>query len=970
MAPAEQKDDGYKQLLELEKKFISKPSPGNQLELVARQLEAVAQFPRFFDNHSFPVIVNAGILKLADWFRNSSNSVRFQIYKSILRASERHLKKLINVDEVVRRLTPVIASNDPIARAVTLRVLGCMSPILAGNLDVQYWFAIRLENACDQELHAALYACNMLAGADAQFAGRISQTVFRRIQEPTLDVLCRQKFIQFIRHIHRDAKQYTMARWTLLDLLGDVNQIAIAETRLTITVLETLTALEEKKRIHTAEQMRLLLGLATSNQCDREIRITSLKCMVYLAKHGIEVDEGHLLEILDLKRCTSKREEALSLRFAVSAVDNMPLSRKKQWSSDPSVSVLLQQLLHKSQDSTRSNLSLALATLLLKLPHTSDSKVLQTIIESTAETISTSFKTAICKLDRASDKMRRNMQQLVRKQSIALRNLAKYTSIAATRRIIENVGLRTVCELICALARNEEGIKMVESSLYDAANACADDPSSLTILLHALVSLHDGSMSPPLTDVFQHHLEKLGGASDIQYSFKRNCWEIYKLARHLLFSGHSDLALHTFQHLPVMSNEIYGFWMRLLRDFAAIDINSKKATVSTGMDVDIPSGANGNDSKPSWSHLDVTLQKMAEKGWDMDFQHWYLHIRMIQWDVKILGSKFSGNLDTLLQLRHKVLELRSRISFLRQYFIDTDINSTKEMQKQEQTCVACDKLIRLLLCLTKENDLDGIVTELYHFYEWQQQNIANFRAMENSMSPASKIPTLQIEPDMLDRVDAEQMVYRSWLEALLRDGSKVLQQSLQDMPSIPRQFLHHIKPSGMQVRTDPPILPTSHLPINLQTVIVMEIEGILQPQSHTQIAQGRKLQSVEIKVFISWEDLRQRGSQMDKLMAIHHPTSSPESLSSTNAMAIGPPLIFKSALVSSYFSNNLFIDLCHLANEALAKSKDVPKPPLWLASERRFQYFNEAWLYIAFDGIDVNGDRWHLGPGIAGRLGW
>lgn len=39
----------------------------------------------------------------------------------VTQQSEKHLEKIINVDEFVKRVFSVIHSNDPVARAITLR---------------------------------------------------------------------------------------------------------------------------------------------------------------------------------------------------------------------------------------------------------------------------------------------------------------------------------------------------------------------------------------------------------------------------------------------------------------------------------------------------------------------------------------------------------------------------------------------------------------------------------------------------------------------------------------------------------------------------------------------------------------------------------------------------------------------------------------------------------------------------------
>lgn len=55
-------DKGFKRLMEIETKYRTHRS--------ADQLHAIALFPKLFDDFPVPVIINAAILKLADYYRN------------------------------------------------------------------------------------------------------------------------------------------------------------------------------------------------------------------------------------------------------------------------------------------------------------------------------------------------------------------------------------------------------------------------------------------------------------------------------------------------------------------------------------------------------------------------------------------------------------------------------------------------------------------------------------------------------------------------------------------------------------------------------------------------------------------------------------------------------------------------------------------------------------------------------------
>lgn len=45
----------------------------------------------------------------------------------VCQQSEKHLDKILNVDEFVKRIFQVMHSNDPVARALTLRTLGAVA---------------------------------------------------------------------------------------------------------------------------------------------------------------------------------------------------------------------------------------------------------------------------------------------------------------------------------------------------------------------------------------------------------------------------------------------------------------------------------------------------------------------------------------------------------------------------------------------------------------------------------------------------------------------------------------------------------------------------------------------------------------------------------------------------------------------------------------------------------------------------
>jgi integrator complex subunit 7 len=88
---------------------------------IGDQSEAIVRFPRLFAKYPFPILISSSLLKLADVFRQqNSNFLRLCVLR-VIEQSERHLDKVSNVDELLKRFVTVLHSNDPTARALTLR---------------------------------------------------------------------------------------------------------------------------------------------------------------------------------------------------------------------------------------------------------------------------------------------------------------------------------------------------------------------------------------------------------------------------------------------------------------------------------------------------------------------------------------------------------------------------------------------------------------------------------------------------------------------------------------------------------------------------------------------------------------------------------------------------------------------------------------------------------------------------------
>lgn len=129
---------------------------------IGEQCEAIVRFPKIFEKYPFPILINSSFLKLAEFFRVGSNLLRLWVLR-VCQLSEMHIEKIINVDEFVKRVFMVIHSNDPIARALTLRTLGSVAGIIPEKEQVHHAIRRALDSNDTVEVEAAIDASIMFA---------------------------------------------------------------------------------------------------------------------------------------------------------------------------------------------------------------------------------------------------------------------------------------------------------------------------------------------------------------------------------------------------------------------------------------------------------------------------------------------------------------------------------------------------------------------------------------------------------------------------------------------------------------------------------------------------------------------------------------------------------------------------------------------------------------------------------------
>ena len=217
----------------------------------------------------------------------SNNQTRGYILKVFL-ATQSHFQKILNLDEIVKRLVSVTYTNDPVARALTLRVLGSMSAVLAARVDVHQRLKVSLEAHEPFELEAAIYATDRICASSPVFAEGVSDKISVMVEGLELPTALKLRLIRVFRHMHHNPRTARKARELCEKLLEVYNT-----SDFVICLLDTLTHLSAKFLVSVDDQVTLLFRVLGSDP-RQGVKLCSLRNLASLASLGISFHADHL----------------------------------------------------------------------------------------------------------------------------------------------------------------------------------------------------------------------------------------------------------------------------------------------------------------------------------------------------------------------------------------------------------------------------------------------------------------------------------------------------------------------------------------------------------------------------------------------------------------------------------------------------------------------------------------------------
>lgn len=272
---------------------------------MGEQCEAIVRFPRLFKKYPFPILINSAFLKLAEVFRTGNNFLRLCILR-VTQQSEKHLEKILSVDDLVKKIFSVMYSNDPVARALTLRTLGSIATIIPERKNAHHSIRNSLDSRDAVEVEGAIFAAKRFAAVSRTFATNICDKVAEMIQGLVTPAEMKLKLIPIFQHMHEDPITAASVR----QICNKILALYPAQNFVLVT-LHTLTKLSGSSYIDIAEQISLLLSHLTGDS-RKAVKLLCLKDLCFLAKSGPHVWSEHSIGCL-IDFCMKANDDAIQV---------------------------------------------------------------------------------------------------------------------------------------------------------------------------------------------------------------------------------------------------------------------------------------------------------------------------------------------------------------------------------------------------------------------------------------------------------------------------------------------------------------------------------------------------------------------------------------------------------------------------------------------------------------------------------
>ncbi|KAK3093052.1 hypothetical protein FSP39_010547 [Pinctada imbricata] len=560
----DQEQDANMALTELDKGLRSLKS--------GTQCESVVRFPRLFERYPFPILINSAFLRLADVFRGGTNLLRWCILR-VLQQSEKHLDKILNVEEFVRRIHGVIHSNDCIARALTLRAMGSIANIISEQKNVHHSIVNGLDSHDALEVDAAVYAAGRFSAMSKTFAANICDKIATMIGEIATPVDLKLRLIPILQHMHHDSSTAAKARAVCTELLQNFP----AQKFMTLT-LNTMTHLAALSLVDVEGQISLLI-LTIKEDPRKAVKLTALRNLNDLAKKAPHMWKYNFVEeLLDFSLASTSyilKTAALLVLTTISGTFAFQLFLNKDVKEEDLSKILkacnmCYQSQHPLVSATATQLytNVAIACQKSRMP-------IMTSQNEITEGAQLAIFTQTCLS--APESANNEVDALKTCLGCAVRLVKVFPEVAHyfVKQMIQQVeyasdiNKKLLCE--CLLAIGSEDFSLIDKIIPDlmatfkqlVANIDFESNKETCMYLGTLMFQAAGGefVPPDIRNLIGQYLTKA-----------HNSWLSYKLARQAMRYGQFPLAADTFHSLSQqVASEHFHFWLMGLYSICAAE---------------------------------------------------------------------------------------------------------------------------------------------------------------------------------------------------------------------------------------------------------------------------------------------------------------------------------------------------------------------------------------------------------------
>ncbi|KAJ2600663.1 hypothetical protein H4R99_003256 [Coemansia sp. RSA 1722] len=250
-------DWAFKQMFKLESEC--------RTQIPATQVHAVGQFPKLFDQFPFPTLVNSAFLKLGDLFRSSSNTLRYHIAQ-VFQTSQHHLPQITHTEELLKRILVVLYSNDPVARALALRLLGNGSVVFAKYPEAQHGVLLRFQSAHPLEIAAAVQTTERMLKYSPEFLLVVWETVIAKASDTQMLDTTRTQLIHSLRHAASNLQLCTVLYDHCRTWMSHPESTSLVQNA-TMATWKTIIQKHNELRLEDAEFVSCLVQSQLSSTC-------------------------------------------------------------------------------------------------------------------------------------------------------------------------------------------------------------------------------------------------------------------------------------------------------------------------------------------------------------------------------------------------------------------------------------------------------------------------------------------------------------------------------------------------------------------------------------------------------------------------------------------------------------------------------------------------------------------------------